>query len=323
MLGSRLPPRVRVREIWRVPERYLEQAQDDATLIAIRDMELAGIDIISDGEMRRESYSNRFATALDGVDIEHPGTALDRTGHANPVPRITGKIRRTRPVTVRDAEFLRANTDRPIKMTVPGPFTMTQQAQNDFYPDLATAAMDYAAAVNEELRDLRAAGADVVQIDEPYLQARSEEARKYALAAIDRALQGIDGTTAIHTCFGYAHVVHTRPAGYPFLAELDATRAGQVAIESMQQQVDLAMLELLPHKSVILGVVNLDDAAPVESPEQIAAQIRKALKHITPERLLISPDCGMKYLPRKTAFAKLQAMVAGTKIVRRELGIAD
>jgi 5-methyltetrahydropteroyltriglutamate--homocysteine methyltransferase len=200
---------------------------------------------------------------------------------------------------------------------------MAQQAQNDFYPDLGAAAMDYAVAVNEELRDLRAAGADVVQIDEPYLQARSEEARKYALAAIDRALEGIDGTTAIHTCFGYAHVVHSRPQGYPFLAELDGTRASQIAIESMQQQVDLAMLASLPHKSVILGAVNLDDAAPVEAPEAIAAQIRKALAYISPERLLVSPDCGMKYMPRATAFAKLAALVAGTKIVRRELGIAD
>jgi 5-methyltetrahydropteroyltriglutamate--homocysteine methyltransferase len=323
MLGSRLPPRVRVREIWRIPERYLEQAQDDATLIAIRDMERAGIDIISDGEMRRESYSNRFATALEGVDIDNPGTALDRTGHPNPVPRITGKIRRTRPVMVRDVQFLRANTERPIKITVPGPFTMAQQAQNDFYPDLASASLDYAVAVNEELCDLRAAGADVVQIDEPYLQARSEDAKKYALAAINRAFQGVTGDTAVHTCFGYAHVVHSRPNGYPFLAELDGTSARQVAIESMQQQVDLSMLAALPHKSVILGVVNLDDAAPVETAEQVAAQIRKALKHIDPDRLLLSPDCGMKYLARDKAFAKLQALVAGTKLVRRDIGITD
>lgn len=323
MLGSRLPPRVRVREIWRVAEPYLEQAQDDATLLAIRDFELAGIDILSDGEMRRESYSNRFATALDGVDIENPGTALDRTGHPNPVPRIVGKIRRRVPVMVHDVQFLRANTDRPIKMTVPGPFTMAQQAQNDFYPSAAEAAIDYAAAVNEELRDLKAAGADVVQIDEPYLQARSEEARKYALAAIDRALDGIEGPTAIHTCFGYAHVVHTRPDGYPFLAELDRARATQISCESMQQHVDLSILASLPHKCVILGVIDLDDAAPVESPGDVANQIRAALQHIGPDRLLLSPDCGMKYLPRPKAFAKLQALVAGTKIVRRELGIAN
>jgi len=323
MLASRLPPRVRAKEIWRVPERFLEQAQDDATLIAIRDMERAGIDIISDGEVRRESYSNRFATALDGIDLDDPGTALDRTGHANPVPRITGKIRRREAVMVRDVQFLRANTGRPIKITVPGPFTMTQQAQNDFYPDLAAVAMDFAVAVNEELRELRAAGADVVQIDEPYLQARSEEAQKYALAAIDRALEGIDGVTVLHTCFGYAHVVHARPDGYPFIAPLDGTRVQQIAMESMQQQVDLKILETLPHKTVILGVLDLDDAAPVETPEAVAAQIRKALAHISPERLVLAPDCGMKYLPRETAFAKLRALVEGTKLVRRELGIAD
>jgi len=323
LLGARLPPRVRAREIWRVPETWLEAAQDDATLLAIRDLERAGIDIISDGEIRRESYSNRFATALDGIDLDRPGAALDRTGHPNIVPRIAGPIRRRHPVLVRDVQFLRANTDRPIKITVPGPFTMSQQAQNDYYPDLAAASLDFAAAVNAELRDLLAAGADVVQIDEPYLQARSEAARDYALPAIARALEGIGGVTALHTCFGYAHVVHARPEGYPFLEELDGVPAQQIAIESMQQHVDLRALESLPHKTVILGVLNLDDAAPVETPEQVAAQIRAALKHITPERLMLAPDCGMKYLPRATAFAKLQALVAGTKLVRRELGIAD
>jgi 5-methyltetrahydropteroyltriglutamate--homocysteine methyltransferase len=323
MLGARLPPRVRAREIWRVPEQWLDAAQDDATLIAIRDMERAGIDIISDGEIRRESYSNRFATALEGIDLESPGTALDRTGHPNPVPRIVGPIRRRHPVLVRDVQFLRANTDRPIKITVPGPFTMSQQAQNDYYPDLTAAALDFAAAVNAELRDLVAAGADVVQIDEPYLQARSDAAHQYALPAIARALEGIGGVTALHTCFGYAHVVHARPEGYPFLAELDAVPAQQVAIESMQQQVDLRALDALPHKTVILGVLNLDDGAPVETPDQVAAQIRAALEHLPPERLMLAPDCGMKYLPRATAFAKLQALVAGTKIVRRERGIAD
>jgi 5-methyltetrahydropteroyltriglutamate--homocysteine methyltransferase len=323
VLGSRLPPRVRAREIWRIPDVWLEAAQDDATLIAIRDMERAGIDIISDGEIRRESYSNRFATALDGVDLENPGTAIDRTGHPNPVPRITGPIRRRVPVMVRDVAFLRRNTDRAIKITVPGPFTMSQQAQNDYYPDKAAAAMAYAAAVNDELRDLRAAGADVVQIDEPYLQARPDDARVYALPAIARALEGIDGTTVLHTCFGYAHVVHSRPEGYPFLDELDGAAVGQIAIESMQQHVDLRMLGRLPHKVVVLGVIDLDDAAPVETPEAVAVQIRRALEHISPERLLLSPDCGMKYMPRPTAFAKLQALVAGTKLVRRELGIAD
>jgi len=322
-LGSRLPPRIRAREIWRVADPWLAQAQDDATLVAIRDMERAGIDLISDGEIRRESYSNRFATALDGVDVDNPGTALDRTGHANPVPRIVGPIRRREPVMVRDVEFLRRNTDLPIRFTVPGPFTMAQQAQNDYYPDVAAAALGFAAAVNEELRDLKRAGADVVQIDEPYLQARSAEAQAYALPAIARALAGIDGITALHTCFGYAHVVHSRPAGYPFLAELDGAAAQQIVIESMQQQVDLSMLESLPHKRVVLGVIDLDDNAPVETPAAVAAQIRAALTHITPERLMLAPDCGMKYLARATAFAKLCALVEGTKIVRRELGIAD
>jgi 5-methyltetrahydropteroyltriglutamate--homocysteine methyltransferase len=323
MLGSRLPPRVRAREVWRIPEPFLQEAQDDATLVALRDMERAGIDIVTDGEIRRESYSNRFATALAGIDLANPGTALDRTGHPNPVPRIVGRIARREPVMVRDVAFLRANTDRPIKITVPGPFTMSQQAQNDFYPDLADAALDFAAAVNEELRDLRAAGADVVQIDEPYLQARPQEAARYALPAIERALAGIDGVTVLHTCFGYAHVVHARPQGYPFLAELDTTPVRQIALESMQQQVDLRILDLLPNKTVVLGVIDLDDAAPVEEPETVARQIRRALEHVPPERLLLSPDCGMKYLPRATAFAKLQALVEGTKIVRRELGIED
>jgi 5-methyltetrahydropteroyltriglutamate--homocysteine methyltransferase len=323
LLGARLPPRIRAREIWRVPEAWLEEAQDDATLIAIRDMERAGIDVITDGEIRRESYSNRFATALDGIDLINPGTAIDRTGHPNPVPRITGPIRRREPVMVRDVEFLRRNTDRPIKITVPGPFTMSQQAQNDYYPDAASAALGFAAAVNAEVLDLKRAGADVVQLDEPYLQARSAEAQQYALAAIARALEGVDGLTAVHTCFGYAHVVHSRPAGYPFLAELDGAAARQVVIESMQQRVDLAMLGTLPHKQVVLGVIDLDDNAPVETPAAVAAQIRAALTHVTPERLMLAPDCGMKYLPRATAFAKLRAMVEGTKIVRRELGIPD
>jgi 5-methyltetrahydropteroyltriglutamate--homocysteine methyltransferase len=323
MLSARLPPRVRADEIWRVPPTWLAEAQDDATLIAIRDMERAGIDIISDGEIRRESYSNRFATALDGIDLANPGTAMDRTGHPNPVPRIVGPIARREPVIVRDVEFLRRNTDRPIKITVPGPFTMTQQAQNDYYASAAEAALAFAAAVNEELRDLRRAGADVVQIDEPYLQARPDDAQAYALPAIARALEGIDGMTALHTCFGYAHVVHTRLAGYPFLAPLDGTPAQQIVIESMQQKVDLGMLDVLPHKQVVLGVIDLDDHAAIETPDEVAAQIRSALLHIDASRLMLAPDCGMKYLPRAVAFAKLQALVAGTKIVRRELSIAD
>ena len=319
-LGSRLPPRVRALELWRIDEPFLGQAQDDATLLAIRDMELAGVDIVSDGEMRRESYSNRFATALEGVDIDNPGVAIHRTGHPNPVPRIVGPIRRTRLVEVRDVEFLRANTTRPIKITLPGPFTMSQQAQNDYYPDEESAAMAYAEAVNEEVRDLEAAGADVVQIDEPYLQARAEKARAYGVRAIDRALEGSGGETALHICFGYGHIVKDKPAGYSFLAELNGCAARQISIEAAQPGLDLSILSRLPDKTIMLGVVDLSDAAPVESPEAVARRIRAALEHIEAERLVIAPDCGMKYLPREVAFAKLKAMVAGARIVREELG---
>jgi 5-methyltetrahydropteroyltriglutamate--homocysteine methyltransferase len=318
-LGSRLPPRVRALELWRVDERFLEDAQDDATLLAIRDMEDAGIDVISDGEMRRESYSNRFATALDGVDLDNPGVAVDRTGHENPVPRVVGPIRRTRPVEVRDVEFLRANTSRPIKITVPGPFTMAQQAQNDHYPDEESLALAYAAAVNDEARDLKAAGADVVQIDEPYLQARPEQARRYGLAAIDRALEGIEGETALHICFGYGHIVHDKPAGYSFLAELNGCAAGQISIESAQPGLDLSILGELPDKTIILGVLDLSDDAPVETAEAVAGRIRNALAHVPPERLVVAPDCGMKYLARDVARAKLRAMVEGAAIVRGDL----
>jgi len=319
-LGSRLPPRVRASELWRVAPEYLEQAQDDATLIAIRDMERAGIDIVSDGEMRRESYSNRFATALEGVDLDNPGVAVDRTGHENPVPRVVGPIRRTRPVEVRDVEFLRANTDRPIRITLPGPFTMTQQAQNDHYPDEESLALAYAAAVNDEAHDLKAAGADVVQIDEPYLQARPEQARRYGLAAIDRALEGIDGETALHICFGYGHIVRDKPAGYSFLEELNACAARQISVETAQPDLDLSVLRRLPDKTIVLGVIDLSDAAPVETPEAVAERIRQALEHVPAERLVVAPDCGMKYLSRARAFAKLQAMVAGAAIARTELG---
>ncbi|MFI4989187.1 MAG: 5-methyltetrahydropteroyltriglutamate--homocysteine methyltransferase [Alphaproteobacteria bacterium] len=317
-LKSRFPPRVRAREIWRVPPAFLEEAQDDATLLAIRDQERAGIDIVSDGEMRRESYSNRFATALEGVDIDNPGSALDRSGHANPVPRITGPVRRKHPVEVRDVEFLRRNTERMIKITVPGPFTMAQQAQNDFYEDEEALVMDYAAAVNAELKDLKAAGADVVQIDEPYLQARAEKARKFAVKAIDRALDGVAGATALHTCFGYAAVIHVKPKdGYPFLAELDACAVRQISLEAAQPRLPAAALAALPHKDIILGVIDLEDQA-VESAETVAARIRAALTEVPAERLVIAPDCGMKYLSRATAFAKLSAMVEGTRIVRAE-----
>lgn len=317
-LLSRLPPRVRAREIWRVDPVHLEQAQDDATLLAIRDMERAGIDVITDGEMRRESYSNHFATALEGMDIDNPGYALDRTGHPNPVPRVTGPIRWTRPILKRDLEFLRRNTGRKIKVTLPGPFTMTQQAQNDHYADDRSLALDLAGAVNREIRALMDAGADVVQIDEPYLQARPENARKYALDAINRALDQVKGTTALHTCFGYAHVVKNRLTGYPFLADLNTCAAQQISIEAAQPELDLSILEKLPDKTIILGVISLGDMK-VEPPETVAARIRKALRHVPPGRLVLAPDCGMKYLPREVAFGKLQALAEGTRIVRREI----
>jgi 5-methyltetrahydropteroyltriglutamate--homocysteine methyltransferase len=317
-LGERLPPRVRARELWRVPEPYLEEAQDDATRLAVRDMERAGVDVITDGEMRRESYSNRFATALDGVDLDRPGVALDRTGHENPVPRVVGPIRRTGPVEVRDVEFLRAITDRRIKITVPGPFTMTQQAQNDHYRNDRSLALAYADAVNEELRDLKRAGADVVQIDEPYLQARPEAARAYAIEAIDRALEGIEGETVLHTCFGYAHIVHDRPSGYPFLRELDDCAATHLSLEAAQPNLDPNVLRELRGKTIVLGVLDLG-SDEVETADAVAARIRRALEVIPPERLVVAPDCGMKYLPRERAFGKLAAMVAGARLVRGEL----
>jgi 5-methyltetrahydropteroyltriglutamate--homocysteine methyltransferase len=311
---------VRARELWRVAEPYLEEAQDDATRLAVADMERAGVDVITDGEMRRESYSNRFATALDGVDLEHPGAAIDRTGHENPVPRVVGPIRRIRPVEVRDVKLLRSLTDRKIKITLPGPFTMTQQAQDDHYPDARSLALAYAEAVNEELRDLKAAGADVVQIDEPYLQARPEPARAYALEAIDRALHGIEGDTALHTCFGYAHIVHTRLTGYPFLAELDGCSVTHVSLEAAQPSLDPEVLRALPSKTIVLGVLDLG-SPEAETPELVASRIRRALEVVPPERLVVAPDCGMKYLTRGLALAKLEAMVAGARIVRDELGL--
>jgi 5-methyltetrahydropteroyltriglutamate--homocysteine methyltransferase len=319
MLGSRLPPRTRALEIWKVAPDFLEQAQDDATVVAIRDMERAGIDIITDGEIRRESYSNRFATALEGMDLDHPGTALDRTGHPNPVPRVVGPIRRTRPVEVRDVEFLRASTTRTIKATLPGPFTMSQQAQDDYYHDEEALAMALAEAVNEEVRDLFKAGADVVQLDEPYLQARSEKARLFAVPAINRALAGITGTTALHTCFGYAHIVHSRPSGYPFLEELSGVAAQQISMESAQQKVDLSVLKSLAGKTVIVGVIDLADEAPVEDVDIVAGRIRDALRFVEPERLILAPDCGMKYLPRTKAFGKLSALARAAALVRAEL----
>lgn len=317
-LGGRFPPRVRAKELWRVESDWLEQAQDDATLLAIRAQEAAGVDILSDGEMRRESYSNRFATALDGVDIDNPGTALDRSGHPNPVPRIVGKIRRRHSVQVRDVEFLRANTDRQIKITVPGPFTMTQQAQNDFYKSEEELAYDYAAAVNEEIKDLFAAGADVVQIDEPYLQARSEKARDYGVRTLNRALEGVTGTTAVHICFGYAAIIHERPAGYSFLAELESCLASQISVETAQSNLDCAILEQLPSKTIMLGVLDLS-TPDIETPEVVVQRIRRALPHVPAERLVIAPDCGLKYLPQDVAYGKMKAMVDGARIVRDEL----
>jgi 5-methyltetrahydropteroyltriglutamate--homocysteine methyltransferase len=315
-LGERLPPRVRARELWRVPEPYLEEAQDDATRLAVADMERVGIDVITDGEMRRESYSNRFATALSGVDLDEPGVALDRTGHPNPVPRVVGEIRRSRPVEVRDVEFLRSLTSRRIKITVPGPFTMTQQAQDVFYGDARALALAYAAAVNEELHDLKAAGADVVQIDEPYLQARPDAARAYAIEAIDRALDGISGDTVLHTCFGYAHVVHDKPDGYPFLRELDACRATHLSLEAAQPRLDAGILRDVPGKTIVLGVLDLG-AEEVETPDEVAKRVAAALAVVGEERLVVAPDCGMKYLPRERALRKLEAMVAGAELAVR------
>jgi len=316
-LAGRFPPRTRARELWRIPEPYLVEAQNDATLIAIRAQELAGIDIVTDGEIRRESYSNRFATALEGVDLDNPGTALDRSGHPNPVPRIAGKIRRKHAVEVDDLKFLRANTGRQVKITVPGPFTMSQQAQNDFYATEADAAMDYAVAVNEEIRDLFAAGADVVQIDEPYMQARPEKAREYGLKALNRALQGITGNTAVHICFGYAAVIHVRPSGYSFLPELAGCSCQQISIETAQSNLDCSVLTGLPGKKIMVGCVDLS-TNEIETPETIAARVRKALKFLPPENVILAPDCGMKYLPREAADGKLRSMVQAAKILRSE-----
>ena len=318
-LAGRFPPRVRARELWRVPQEWLEEAQDDATLVAIRDQERAGLDIITDGEMRRESYSNRFATALEGVDIDNPGTALDRSGHPNPVPRVTGKVRRMHAVEVRDVKFLRANTDRRIKITVPGPFTMSQQAQNDFYESEAEMALDYAAAVNEEIKDLFAAGADIVQIDEPYMQARPAKAREYGLDALNRALDGVAGETAVHICFGYAAIIHERPEGYSFLPEFAGCSCHAVSIETAQSKLDCSVLATLPDKKIILGVLDLSDPE-VESAETVAERIRRALPYVSADRIVIAPDCGLKYLPRETAFGKMKAMADGAAIVRAELG---
>jgi 5-methyltetrahydropteroyltriglutamate--homocysteine methyltransferase len=316
-LGSKVP-RIREPEIWRVPGEFLAEAQDDATLVAIRDMERAGIDIVSDGEMRRESYSNRFATALEGVDIENPGKTINRSGGFSVVPRIASAIRRKAPVEVRDVEFLRKNTKRKIKITLPGPFTMAQQAQDDYYKDEEALALAFAAVVNQEMQDLKAAGADVIQIDEPWLQARPERAARYGVKAINRALQGVHGTTVVHLCFGYAAAVSSKPSGYSFLPQLADTAAAQISIEAAQPRLDLAVLRELKNKSVMLGVIDLG-TEQVETPQTVAGRIRAALKVVPAEKLVLAPYCGMKYLTREAAFGKLRALAEGAAIVRREL----
>jgi 5-methyltetrahydropteroyltriglutamate--homocysteine methyltransferase len=318
-LAGRFPPRVRAKELWRIPPEHLVEAQNDATIVAIRAQEEAGLDIVSDGEIRRESYSNRFATALDGVDLDNPGTALDRSGHPNPVPRITGRIRRRHAVEVEDLLFLKAHTTRMTKITVPGPFTMLQQAQNDFYESEEEAAMDYAVAVNAEIRDLFAAGADVVQIDEPYMQARPEKARRYGLAALNRALEGIEGRTAVHICFGYAAIIHERPTGYSFLPELAQCSCRQISIETAQSKLDCSTLAPLAGKTLMVGCIDLEDPA-IETPEAIVARIERALPYVAKENVVLAPDCGMKYLPRERAIGKLRAMVAAAKILRENYG---
>lgn len=318
-LSAMVPPRAQARELWRVDAGLLEQAQDDATILAIRDQERAGIDIVTDGEMRRESYSNRFATALDGMDSDNPAEIPSRTkGKIQIVPRVVGRIRRRGPVQVRDVAFLRANTDRPIKITIPGPFTMTQQLYDEHYKDEAAVAIDCAIALNEEIRELFAAGADVVQLDEPFLQAYPDKARAFGVAAINRAVEGIEGTTAVHLCFGYGSMVKNKPSGYSFLPELEATHVDQVSIETAQSKLDCSMLAQLPSKQIMLGVIDLQDQT-VETPAVVADRIRRALPYVPAERLIVAPDCGLKYLPRDIAFAKMKAMVDGAAIVRAEV----
>ena len=315
---SKQVPRVRADDLWRVPPDKLEAAQDDATVLAIRDQERAGLDIISDGEQRRESYSNRFATALDGIDADNPGTTINRSGKPIPVPRVVGPIRRRNPVELRDLKVLRANTGRPVKATVPGPFTMSKQAQDDYYKDEEALALAYADAVNAEIKDLFEAGADVVQIDEPWMQQHPQKARQYGLKALNRALDGVTGTVAVHLCFGYAAVVHDKPSGYSFLPELEGSKAQQISIEAAQPKLDLKVLRELPSKTIILGVIDLADMT-IETPQIVADRIRCALPHVPADRVVVAPDCGMKYLPRPVAFAKMQAMAEGAALVRREL----
>jgi 5-methyltetrahydropteroyltriglutamate--homocysteine methyltransferase len=314
-LAGRFPPRVRAKELWRPAPEFLAQAQDDATRVAIRAQEEAGLDVVTDGEIRRESYSNHFATALSGVDIDNPGEALDRSGHPNPVPRVTGEIVRPAPIQGPDLEFLRAHTDRAVKVTVPGPFTMSQQAQDDHYGDPRSTALAYADAVNQEVRDLFAAGADVVQLDEPYMQARPERAREYGLEALNRALDGVTGTTAVHICFGYAAIIHERPSGYSFLPELADCPADMISIETAQSNLDPSVLRQLTGKTIILGVIDLSDPA-VESAETVAGRVRRALPYVDAANVVLAPDCGMKYLPRESADGKMRSMVAAAELLR-------
>ena len=318
-LGKRFPPRLRAKELWRVPEPLLAQAQDDATILAIRAQEEAGLDIITDGEIRRESYSNRFATALEGVDIDNPGEGKDRSGHPILLPRIAGKVRRRGPVEVDDVRFLRKHTKKRIKITVPGPFTMSEQAKNEFYGSGEEAAMDYAVAVNEEIKDLFAAGADIVQIDEPWMQARPEKARQYGLKALNRALEGVTGTTAVHICFGYAAVIHEKPSGYSFLPEFAGCACHQVSIEAAQPNLDCSVLKSLPSKKILLGCIDLNDMK-VETPQKVVERVKRALPFVAKENVILAPDCGMKYLPREVAFGKMKAMVEAAKLLRAEFG---
>jgi 5-methyltetrahydropteroyltriglutamate--homocysteine methyltransferase len=318
-LAGQFPPRVRARALWRVPDEHLLEAQNDATLVAIRAQEQAGLDIITDGEIRRESYSNHFATRLDGIDIDNPGTALDRSGHPNPVPRVVAPVARPQAIQVADVRFLRENTDRAIKVTVPGPFTMSQQAQNEHYSSARDLAFAYADACNAEIRDLFAAGADVVQLDEPYMQARPDAAREYGLAALNRALDGVTGTTAVHICFGYAAIIHERPSAYSFLPELAECSCSQISIETAQSHLDCSVLAQLPGKRIMLGVLDLSDMA-VESAQAIVERTHRALEHVAPEWLILAPDCGMKYLPREVADGKLRAMTAAARVLRQEYG---
>jgi 5-methyltetrahydropteroyltriglutamate--homocysteine methyltransferase len=316
-LTEEIPPRVRASQLWRVEESFLKEAQDDATLLAIRAQEAAGIDIVTDGEIRRESYSNRFATALEGIDLDRPGIAITRSGKQQLVPRIVGKIRRKHAVEVDDLTFLKRHTTRKTKITVPGPFTMAQQAQNDFYPSIEAAAMDYAVAVNEEIRDLFAAGADVVQIDEPYMQSQPDKAREYGVKALNRALENITGETAVHICFGYAVYLKNKPAGYSFLPEFAACSCKQISIETAEPKLDCSVLTRLPGKKIMVGCIDLSDEK-VESPQTVVARVKRALEFIAPQSVILAPDCGMKFLPRESAFGKLQAMVEAARMLRKE-----